>query len=471
MYPKIKHDQQQIKNILEQVNLHAQRVCSELDSRPAGLKTPPQKISEELNNDGVGALEALQFFSENYASQFSASAGPNYFGLVTGGVTPAAVAGDWLASIYDQNVVGSTESIASAFEVATLHMLRSLFHLDDEFEGSFVSGATMSNFTSLAIARQWLGKQNNVNIAEQGLSALGPIKLFSASPHSSIYKSLSMLGIGKSSMQLVNSLDNREAIDVRALEQALKKHPNPSIVIANAGTVNTVDFDDLIAINSLKQKYNFWLHVDAAFGCFAACSDRYSHLVAGLNFADSITIDAHKWLNVPYDSGMQFSRHLDLQAEVFCNLGAYLRADISLDNFINLTPENSRRFRALPAWFTLMAYGADGYTEIVNRCCDVAAWVSQKIELDPGFELLAPQNLNGICFTLKIDGARATQAMIQKAVQFLQCSGEIYLTSTVYKNQPALRFSVSNWSTEIAHAKRAWVALQNMRNMLEKEKF
>ncbi|MFT6753202.1 MAG: glutamate/tyrosine decarboxylase-like PLP-dependent enzyme, partial [Candidatus Azotimanducaceae bacterium] len=376
LYPHLKKDQQQFPEILEQVKQQAEQVISSLGERAAGIPQNSSGIGESDYFEGIGAIKALERFQNTFADKLSGSAGPNYFGFVTGGSTPASVAGDWLTSIYDQNVMGSNETIAADFEVMTLHMLRSMFHLSEEFEGSFVSGATMSNFTSLAIARQWLGQQKQIDIAEEGIAALGEIKLFSAAPHSSIYKSLSMLGIGRKSLTLIPTLIDREAIDVSALEVALKNYGKPCIVVASAGTVNTVDFDDLVALSKLRDTYSFWLHVDAAFGGFAACSKRYRDLLTGINEADSITIDAHKWLNVPYDSAMQFSKHLHLQTQVFQNSAAYLRADLSSNNFINLTPENSRRFRALATWFSLVAYGKHGYSEIVERACGLASWLA-----------------------------------------------------------------------------------------------
>ncbi len=460
MYSQLKKDQQQFNTILEQVKDQSEQILSTLEKRAAGVNVDSTEIVEEDFSDGIGAIKTLELFQQKYANQLSGSAGPSYYGFVTGGSTPASVAGDWLTSIYDQNVMGSNETIASDFEVATLHMLRKLFHLSDEFEGSFVSGATMSNFASLAIARQWLGQQQQINIAEEGIAALGEIKIFSAAPHSSIYKSLSMLGIGKNALCLIATLAEREAIDISKLELSLKAYNKPCIIVANAGTVNSVDFDDLEALIGLRKKYNFWLHVDAAFGGFAACSEKFRHLLKGINQADSITIDAHKWLNVPYDSAMQFSRHLQLQTEVFQNSAAYLRADLAPNNFINLTPENSRRFRALPAWFSLVAYGVSGYAEIVERSCSLANWLSQQIEQHPEFVLLAPQNLNGICFSFFDNGDLAEQPAINRIVEKLHTSGKLYLSPTLYKGSPALRISISNWSTEMVHIQAAWNVLQ-----------
>jgi len=385
MHTKLSSDQQQLPRLLQTIAKEAaERIASQATIRAAQLNSYPA-IKTQLPQCGQGVEKVTADFFKEYADFLSASAGPYYYGFVTGGSTPAALIGDWLTAVFDQNVMGSEESIAANFEVATINMLRSLFHLADEFNGTFVSGATMSNFVGLATARQWLGKQRKINVAEEGIAALGEVSVFSATAHSSIYKSLAMTGLGRNCLKKIATLPQREAIDVVQLEMALQRHKEQSnhaecIVVANAGTVNTVDFDDLVAIGQLKKQYSFWLHVDAAFGGFARCSKKYQHLTQGLELADSITIDAHKWLNVPYDSALQFTRHLALQAEVFQNAAAYLRADVQPNNFINLTPENSRRFRALPVWFTLMSYGRDGYTEIIDRTSGLAVYLAKKME-------------------------------------------------------------------------------------------
>lgn len=400
---------------------------------------------KDLPVKGIGTIETLNLFYKNYAYQIADSNGPRYFGFVTGGTTPAALAGDWLVSTYDQNAFGSNDSIAPQLERQTIHFLKQLFELDNSYFGTFVTGATVSNFTNLAIARQWIGEQSQIDISNEGVFNLN-FKVLSGTAHSSIFKSLSMLGIGRNSLQKIDTLENREAIDVDLLEMALKQINTPCIVIANAGTVNTVDFDDLVAIGELKKKYNFWLHVDAAFGGFAALSEKHAHYVKGINNADSITIDGHKWLNVPYDSAMQFSKHKKLQLKVFQNSAAYLGdPDVSPDYF-HYTPENSRRFRALPAWFTLMAYGREGYAEIIERNCAMAKLLGDWIETSDKFTLLSPVRMNVVCFTLKrkeisFDDIKGYLARIRE-------DGRVFFTPTLYKGVPAIRAAISNWQTQ-----------------------
>ena len=460
MHKRLSEDLAQMDLLINQVVDEANRFLSGLVSMPAGAVVPANIESTALSDEGFGALKTLEYFKDHYASWFSGSAGPRYYGLVTGGVTPAALAGDWLVSVYDQNAVGSNESIAPKIELETIGLLRQLFGLPDEFEGSFVSGATMSNFVGLALGRQWIGKQKGVDFAKSGLWGMETMHVFSGTPHSSVYKALSMLGMGRDTMTTVSSLSDREAINLDLLEDLLKEQKGqPCIVVANAGTVNTVDFDDLNGIAELRETYNFWMHVDAAFGGFAACSPKYQSFVRGMDLADSITIDAHKWLNVPYDAALQFTRHQGLQAEVFQNSAVYLEQTISSSNFIHLTPENSRRLRAMPSWFTLMAYGKQGYAEIVERNCELAHWLGEKIDSSVHFELLSPVRLNGVCFTLSERQDALSTEVVKKYLEGLQRNGDVFLTPTVYKGLPAIRASITNWRTTQKDIEIAWGAM------------
>jgi len=461
MHNLLSKDQAQIDNLLNKVVVEANRFLSELDTLPVGVVLPITHDPIRLPDKGIGALETFELFKERYTSWISGSAGPRYFGFVTGGVTPAALAGDWLVSAYDQNNLGSDESIAPQIELETIALLRQLFGLPDDYAGSFVTGATMSNFVGLALARQWIGHQNGVDFSQKGLWGGTPIKVFSGTPHSSVYKALSMLGMGRDALTKVPCLPDREAIDLSILENFLRNQNGQScIVVANAGTVNTVDFDDLASIAELKKRYEFWLHIDAAFGGFAACSPKYQALVRGMELADSITIDAHKWLNVPYDSAMQFTRHQEIQAEVFQNAAVYLGQEISSSNFAQLTPENSRRLRAMPSWFSIIAYGKQGYIEIVERNCQLAQWLGTQIDRSDTFKLLSPVRLNGICFTFATDEEQISLEVVKDYLNSLKESGDVFLTPTIYKGIAAIRVSITNWRTTQTDVEIAWRTMQ-----------
>ena len=415
-----------------------------------------------MNNDGIGFLNTLEKFNEKYEKHLSASSGSRYFGFVTGGVTPVSLIGDWLTSLYDNSLVNLGESSSNDITLETINQLMELFELPKDFDGIFVSGATMSNFVGLATARQWFGNYYDINVANEGIQSLKePLTIYSASAHSSIYKSLSMLGMGKNSLKPIKTNKNSESINIDDLEENLKKqNGTPCIVVANAGTVNTVSFDNLKAISKLKEKYNFWLHVDAAFGGFARSSTKYKHLVQNLEDADSITIDAHKWLNVPYDSAMHFTKHLKLQFEVFKNAAAYLKPNFSNNNYVHLSPENSQRLRALPVWFSLNAYGKKGYTEIVERNCELASNIGDKIKDSIKFILLSDVVLNGVLFTL--DLKEVTGELINKFINEIRDDGRIFITPSIYNIIPCLRLYISNWQTQQTDMDIAWDALNDV---------
>ena len=467
MTTQLVNDKVNINEILTATKLLSEKYLSRQNDLPPGRHVSDLSI-ESLPHEGIGAEAALRYFEANYAEQMTNSAGPRYFGFVTGGSTPAALAGDWLVSTYDQNACGSNDSIAPQLERQTIHFFKELFGLDECYFGSFVTGATMSNFTSLAIARQWVGEQRNIDFSMDGLFNSNPIKVVSGTPHSSITKSLSMLGMGRKSVVRIATLPEREAVDIQALESYLQQHREPLIVVANAGTVNTVDFDDLAALGELKSQYNLWLHVDAAFGGFAACSGKFSHFLDGINNADSVTIDAHKWLNVPYDAAMQFTRHKDLQLKIFQNSAAYLTEPEKSPDFFHYTPENSRRFRALPSWFTLMAYGRDGYREIVERNCSMAHRLGNLINSSDNFRLLAPVRMNVVCFTLS--HANVSTDEIRMFLNAIRDDGRAFFPPTVYQGIPAVRAAVSNWLTSDEDMEISYCALNEVHQTLYNRK-
>lgn len=457
MDPMLTHDRAHLTELLEAAEKAAARGLAGIDDRPAASAAPapgPTSVPER----GVGALAALETFLTDWEPGFSGSAGPRYLGFVTGGATPASVVGDWLASAYDQNAAAHGDSRSSELEQLTVAWLAQLFGLGPEHSGAFVTGATVSNTVGLAIGREWIGERLGVSVTREGVGALGPVTVLSGAPHSSIAKSLAVLGLGRDALQRVPLQPGREAVDVARLEQRLAAlNGRPAIVVANAGTVDTVDFDDLRAIAGLRERYPFWLHVDGAFGAFAALSPDYEHLVDGIDLADSICFDLHKWLNVPYDAGVQFTKRRDLQVAVYQNTASYLSDVGDRPDYIHLGPENSRRLRALPAWFTLTAYGRDGHREIVERDIALAQQLGARIAESRTLRLLAPVRLNVVCFTLADD---PTSERVTAFVEAVAAGGDAFVTPTVYRGTAAVRAAFSNWRTTDQHLDRVVAALE-----------
>lgn len=448
MNEQLENDLQNIEHLLESAKTQGLDFLSQLSERPTSTQAIVE-INKTLNETGVGGLNALQLFNDTFEKIIVGSTGPRYLGFVTGGSTPAAIIGDWLTSVYDQNTQATKGQgdVSAAIELETIALLLDLFGLPADFIGGFVTGATMSNFTCLAVARQWFGKQKGIDIAKDGVAQ--KLNILSAVPHSSAIKSLSMLGIGSSNFQKINTEPgNRESIDVAELEAKIRSlNGEPFILITSGGTVNTVDFDDFKSIAALKAKHNFWWHIDGAFGAFAACSPKYRHLMEGWESADSITIDCHKWLNVPYESAIFLVKeaHKVLQTETFQNSNApYLGNPLENFNYLNFLPENSRRLKALPVWFSLVAYGKKGYREIVENSVEMANFLSQWIEQSEAFELLAPTRLNNVCFTLR---GEANQNNVAGFLTKLNSTGKVFMTPTVYNGKKGIRASFVNWRT------------------------
>ncbi|RED25401.1 glutamate/tyrosine decarboxylase-like PLP-dependent enzyme [Flavobacterium cutihirudinis] len=448
MNSKLREDLKDFDRILNETKNQGIEFLNNLENHPTSTRQSMQ-TDGELNEYGLGSLGALAEFKERLAPVMVASPGPRYLGFVTGGSTPASIVGDWLASVYDQNAqsIKAQGGATALIEMETINLLLQLLDLPQSFMGGFVTGATMSNFTSLGVARQWFGKQFGKDFAKNGISET--INILTATPHSSSVKCLSMLGIGSQNYVTVKTIEgNREAIDMYDLEQNIKKlNGQPFVLISSAGTVNTADFDDFVAISKLREKYNFWWHIDGAFGGFAAVSDKYKHLVEGWEDADSITIDCHKWLNVPYESAFYLIKkdHINLQIETFQNSNApYLGNPLENFNYLNVLPENSRRLRALPAWFSLKAYGKEGYRDIIEKSIALALHFGNALIEEENFELLAPINLNNVCFTLK---GNHNQEKVNEFLVCLNDKGKVFMTPTVYQNRKGIRASFVNWRT------------------------
>lgn len=445
---RIREEGAQLPQLLAQALETSSEFLRTLESRPAACTDAPPLPAGELPQSGCGGAGALDLFRRLIMPHLSASAGPRYWGFVTGGASPAALMGDWLAAVTDQNLSVSGDSIAPAVEQQVLEWLRQMFGLPSSFAGSLTSGATSANLLGLLCGRQFAGRAQGIDVAAEGLVGTR-IEVFSACPHASSLKGLAMAGLGRDRVINVACEPGSERMDVADLKRCLAASDSPGkIVVASAGTVTGTDFDDLETIAGLCRAHGAWLHVDAAFGLFASLLDDRRHWLRGIGAADSITSDSHKWLNVPYDSGIFLTRHIDLLEEVLEVSSPYLPSDGPVPHFMNRGVENSRRFRALPLWFALQAYGREGVARLVEENCRQAARLAEWLDASRDYRLLAPCRLNVVVF----HPTRHTD--IGAWLERLNSAGLVFMTPGNWQGEAAVRAAFSNWSTSESDVER-----------------
>ncbi|RED49801.1 pyridoxal phosphate-dependent decarboxylase family protein [Aestuariispira insulae] len=460
---QMKADLSSLPAVLDVARKIACDFWDESAKRPAAVVEVPSIDHWQLPETGPGAAAALGIFQKEILPHFSASVGPRYFGFVTGGATPAALAGDWLAGATDQNPASPGDSIAADLIDQTVKMLLDLFHLPQgAFDGALTTGATAANLLGLTTGREWCARNAGIDVTNDGMTALGPVQVFSACPHASLIKVLGISGIGRKAWVPVGRIGESEAMDPEALDAALAASDNPNkIVVASTGTVTANDFDDLEAIADICERNGAWLHVDAAFGIFARCLPEMAPLAKGLERADSITADGHKWLNVPYDCGIFFTRHIDLLERAHGVHAAYLKTEAEAPTYGHRGVENSQRLRALPAWMTLQAYGRKGVEDIVRVNCSFAAQLGAWIDASDAYELLCPVKLNVVTFRGRFTDSDQDR-MNADLLRAINRDGRIFCTPGVMNGQSGIRAAISNWRTDDADLDIAITALSEV---------
>jgi glutamate/tyrosine decarboxylase-like PLP-dependent enzyme len=405
-----------------------------------------------LPEEGVGALAAVKELLDGAPEASVTSAGPRFFHWVIGGVTPAALAADWIASTLDQNAAAWDASpLGTRLEELSLNWLKDLFGVPADWGGVLTTGATMANFTGLAAARRWWGLRHGVDVDDEGLAGLPRVPVFASGHiHASAYKALALLGIGRKSVRTFTR-DASGRLDDAALERALRElNGAPAIIEASAGEVNSGDFDPIERMADLAAEYDAWLHVDGAFGLFAAVSPRTAHLVRGIERAHSVISDGHKWLNVPYDCGFAFVRDPTSLERTFRVAAAYLpEVNVARPHLAARGPESSRRSRGLAVWATLRAYGRTGYRELVERHLDLAQHLASKVDEAPDLERLAEVPLNIVCFRYRPPGVPESglDELNRRLGEDVLADGRVYVGTTLYEGRVAFRPAIVNWRT------------------------
>ena len=439
---------------LERVAAEAHDYLATLAEQPvrsADSDEAAARFGGALPDDGAGALATIEELLRDGVDAHVRSAGPRFFHWVIGGSTPAALAADWVTSLFDQNAGGWEASpLAARLEDVSIQWLLELFDLPSGWSGVLTTGATTANFTGLAAARQWWGEQHGVDVSQAGLPGLPPVPVLSSKfIHVSTLKALAMLGIGRASVK--DCSDSEGKLDPYALEAALRAlDGEPAIVIANAGEVNAGHFDPIRRVADVAQVHRAWLHVDGAFGLFARVSPRTAALAGGVELADSVISDGHKWLNVPYDSGFAFVRDLHYLRATFEAGAAYL-PEITEERpiFGFMGPELSRRARGLAVWATLHAYGRNGYRAIVERCLDNAAHLASLVAEAEDMELLLPAPLNIVFFRYRPPGVpedELDELNLRIEEQILK-DGRVYAGTTRWNGVVGFRPAFVNWRT------------------------
>ena len=363
-------------------------------------------------------------------------AGPRFFGWVIGGTLPAALAANWLAGAWDQNAAHvATSPVAAEAEAVSLRWLLDVLKLPASAGGGFVTGATMANFTCLAAARHAVLSAAGWDVEADGLFGAPPVTVvLGAEAHVSVRKALGLLGFGRQRV-IEAPVDDQG----RMRSDSLPALAGPAIVVTQAGNVNTGASDPFRTIIDRARDANAWVHVDGAFGLWAAAAPDRAHLVDGVAEADSWATDAHKWLNVPYDSGVAFVRDADALRATMSVTAAYLKTGGAREP-ADFTPELSRRARGIEIWAALRSLGRTGLADLVERCCRHAQRFADGL-LAAGYEVLNDVVLNQVLVSFGSDDET------NRVIAAIQSDGTCWCGGTVWQGRTAMRISVSSWRT------------------------
>ncbi len=385
----------------------------------------------------IAPADTLRLLDEVGSPATTAMAGPRFFGFVIGGTLPATLAANWLAGAWDQNSCLHRATPATAvIEQVALRWLLDVLALPPTCTGAFVTGATVANLCALAAARHAVLRRVGWDVEAYGLFGAPPITVIvGAEIHPSVTKSLGILGLGRDRVVKI-------PVDAqgRLRAELLPPISGPTIIIAQAGNVNTGAFDPIAAICRHAHSAGAWVHVDGAFGLWAAAAPDRRPLAAGLADADSWATDAHKWLNVPYDCGLAFVRDpLALQAAMAIT-AAYLPTEGPERNPADFTPELSRRARGVEVWAALHSLGRAGLADLISRNCAYARRFAEKLSA-AGLEILNDVVLNQVLVSF---GDAARTSLVIAAIQ---AEGTCWAGVTVWQGRTAMRISVSSWAT------------------------
>jgi glutamate/tyrosine decarboxylase-like PLP-dependent enzyme len=441
-----------MRKLLSEAAERAVRYLEGLDSRGvapvAGAIERLTKWDEPLPGEPTDPETVVALLDEIGSPATMAMAGPRFFGFVIGGALPAALAANWLAGAWDQNTALSAVTPGTALlERIALRWLLDVLGLPPTCGGAFVTGATMANVTALAAARHAVLAGVGWDVEAQGLFGAPPVTVVvGAEAHPSALKALGLLGLGRTRVVTV-PVDGQG----RMRAEALPPLAGPTVVCIQAGNVNTGAFDPAPEICRRARAAGAWVHVDGAFGLWAAAAPPRAHLAAGVGEADSWATDAHKWLNVPYDSGLAFVRDPEALRAAMAVSAAYLPAGESR-NPADYTPELSRRARGVEVWAALRSLGRAGLADLVERTCRHAARFAEGLRA-AGYQVLNEVVLNQVLVSF------GDQEATTRVIAAIQADGTCWCGGTVWQGHVAMRISVSSWATTESDVERSLDAM------------
>lgn len=447
-----------VRRLLDDTARRAADYLESLSNRPVARPVDAEglraRLGGELPEVGAAAADVVRELSEGADEGVVATAGPRYFGFVNGGSLPAALAADWLASAWDQNAAMQVMSpAAGVIEEVVLEWLRDLLGLPAGGSGAFVTGGQMANFVGLAAARHQVLAAVGWDVESKGLIGAPPVTVVvGEEKHAAVGSALRYLGLGADCMIALGA-DDDGAMDPASLAGTLARAPGPVIVCAQAGNVNTGACDPIGEICAIARERAAWVHVDGAFGLWAAASPRTRHLLDGLEAADSWAVDMHKWLNVPYDCSVALTVHPRAHRAAMSATADYLPPGEHREP-IDWNPEMSRRARAIPVWAALRALGRRGVADLVDRCCALARRFAERLAAADGVEVLNEVVLNQVLVRFGDD-----DAVTREVIGRVQEDGTCWMGGTRWHGRAAMRISVSNWSTREDDVDRSVEAL------------
>lgn len=446
-----------MSSLLAAVRQHAAKWFALRDERTVRATASGDELRKMLGGmlgeEGIAAEKIAELLANAGMKGAMASTGPRYFGFVVGGTFPAALAADWLVSSWDQNCgIYALSPLVAVIEQITGAWLRELAGLSAKMSFGFTTGGQMSNFTGLAAARHRVLHNAGWDVEANGLFGAPPIEVIvSDEAHYTIFMALRLLGLGANRVRRI-ATDAQGRMRADELAAALRQHRGPCIVCAQAGNVNTGAFDPIAEIAELTKECGAWLHVDGAFGLWAAASRELSTLVRGVEKADSVASDAHKWLNVPYDCGVVFCADEAAHRSAMSLAAAYIVATGSERDPHEFVPEESRRGRAVPVYAALRSMGRRGFAEMIERNCRQARRFGEALR-DAGYEVLNEVVLNQVLVSF------GTPEQTQRTIAGIQADGTCWCGGTVWQGRTAMRISVSNWSTTDADVEKSIEAI------------